>query len=94
MLKTLGGKIDLTSDRLDLTKLNATVPMIESASGHYQIQLCDDAPVPEINSREVEVYAASAAGNQVEIAQGTAPPTEMAEPPAEEVFSVELQGFM
>ena len=94
MLKTLGGKIDLTNDRLELTKLNSTAPMIESASGHYRIQLCDDAPVPEINSLEVEVYAASAADNQVEIVQETGLPTETAEPPAEEVFPVELQGFM
>ena len=68
--------------------------MIESASGRYHIQLCDDAPVPEINSREVEVYAASAVDNQVEIAQEAAPPIGTAEPPAEEVFPVELQGFM
>ena len=42
VIKALGGKLDTTTGKLELSKIGETVQLHEGVSGHYQLRLCEE----------------------------------------------------
>lgn len=56
LMKTLGAKIDMTTDTMELTKIGVTISLREAQSGHYQIDLASKDPSPlTLSGAEVDV---------------------------------------
>ena len=55
MLKGLGAKIDMTDNKLNLSKAGVSVDLLELKDGSYQINLLDKDQAKGVETQEVDV---------------------------------------
>ena len=59
-MKSLGAKIDMVNDTIELTRIEQIITLKEAPSGHYQLDLMGGVvDTPTIATKELDVYNTS-----------------------------------